>query len=459
MPSESCGRRARSACHLVSLTAPLWATLACGGGSTTELEADRGARPRPASTADAEPATELDRYRERWNREPPADPDAAPTGAEQAPAASTPPAEADQPNEDDRAADTTPSFDWDLPAGFPRPRIPPGNAITAEKVELGRHLFYDERLSENETQSCASCHEQRLAFTDGRTTSEGSTGHLTPRNSMSLANVAYAATLTWSNPLQVELERQAAVPIFGDNPIELGQRSQAELEERLRGIAEYQPLFSAAFPEEARPIRYENVAKALACFQRTLISGRSPFDRWLLEGDESAISDSAKRGFELFNTERFECFHCHVGFNLSDHVSYEDQLFPAAPFHNTGLYNIGGLGRYPEPNTGIFDVTGNAADMGHFKAPTLRNVAVTAPYMHDGSIATLSGVLDHYAAGGRTIEEGPNAGAGSRSRLKSNLIRGFEATEQERADVIAFLESLTDRAFLEDPRFADPWLE
>ena len=329
--------------------------------------------------------------------------------------------------------------------------------MTVAKVELGRHLFYDRRLSEGSTYSCATCHEQALAFTDGKPRAIGSTGQEHPRGSMSLANVAYAATLTWGHPYQSSLERQAQVPMFGDTPIELGLRSQAELEARFRGLAEYASLFAAAFPGEETPVTLLNIERALASFERSLISGGAPFDRWLLGGDETAISDAAKRGYGLFNTETFECYHCHGGFAFTDHVTYADAAFPQALFHNTGLYNVDGRGGFPLPNTGVESVTGNPADMGRFKAPTLRNIAITAPYMHDGSIATLSEVLDHYAAGGRTLGDGPYRGTGSSSPLKSNFVRGFRMTEEERADLLAFLESLTDREFLDNPRYADPW--
>lgn len=348
-------------------------------------------------------------------------------------------------------------FTWDLPPGFPVPAVPEDNPMSEAKVRLGRHLFYDKRLSSTQTASCATCHEQRRAFTDGRTVSTGVTGEHTPRNSMSLANVAYASTLTWANPLQTGLERQALVPMFGTNPIELGLGEAAELEARLRAVPLYVELFAAAFPGEADPITTNHVTAALASFERTLISGRSAFDRYLYDHEASALSEEAARGYQLFNSERLECFHCHVGFNLTDHVTYEGKPFIDRPYHNTGLYNIDGDGAYPEPNTGVLAVTGEARDMGRFKAPSLRNVAVTGPYMHDGSIETLSEVLEHYASGGRTITSGPNAGDGSKSPLKSTLLVGFTLTEDERRDVLAFLESLTDEVFLTDERFGDPW--
>lgn len=349
------------------------------------------------------------------------------------------------------------AYAWKLPNGFPEPAVPADNPMSSAKVELGRHLFYDSRLSRDDTMACATCHKQELAFTDGRPTSIGLTEQHTPRNSMMLGNVAYASTFTWANPLLVELERQALVPMFGDNPVELGLRSESELEEKLATVPVYQDLFALAFPAESAPITTRNTVFALASFQRTLLSGNSPFDAFLYGGDEGALSAEARRGYELFNSEKLECFHCHVGFNLSDHVTYRDKPFIDRPFHNTGLYNIDGAGAYPAPNTGVHSVTGDPKDMGRFRAPSLRNIAVTAPYMHDGSIATLDEVLDHYAAGGREITSGPYAGDGSKSPLKSPLIVGFDLTEDERRDVLAFLRSLTDETFLTNPEFADPW--
>jgi cytochrome c peroxidase len=349
------------------------------------------------------------------------------------------------------------AFAWELPPGFPAPPVPPENAMSPQKVELGRRLFYDKRLSKNLTFSCASCHVQALAFTDGRAMAIGSTGQHHPRSSMSLANVAYASTLTWANPLMVTLERQAVVPEFGDAPIELGLSSIAQIEERLRGVTIYRELFRAAFPQADEPITANNMNKALATFQRTLISGRSAFDRWRFDGDESALSESAQRGYALFGSSALGCSRCHAGFNFSDHTRAAGEAKFDAPYHNTGLYNLEGRGAFPEPNTGVYEVTHKPADMGRFKAPSLRNIAVTAPYMHDGSIATLSEVLDHYAAGGRTILKGPYAGNGSLNPLKSERLKGFALRSEQRADLLAFLESLTDHDFLGDPKFSDPW--
>jgi cytochrome c peroxidase len=349
------------------------------------------------------------------------------------------------------------AFEWALPTGFPAPPEPADNPVSSQKVELGRRLFYDKRLSSNGTLSCASCHVQALAFTDGRATAIGSTGQRHPRSSMTLANVAYASTLTWANPLMSALERQALVPMFGDAPVELGLSSIAQIEDRLRGVAIYRESFRAAFPEAEQPITANNMNKALASFQRTLLSGGSAFDRWYFDGDDTAMSESAQRGYALFDGPALGCSGCHAGFNFSDHTRAAGEARAAAPYHNTGLYNLDGGGRYPEPNTGVYEVTHNPADMGRFKVPTLRNIAVTAPYMHDGSIATLSEVLEHYAAGGRTILAGRHAGNGNDNPLKSERLTGFALGAEQHADLLAFLDSLTDNEFLTDPKFSDPW--
>lgn len=346
---------------------------------------------------------------------------------------------------------------WNLPTGFPVPAVPADNPMTVEKVTLGRYLFYDRQLSSNGQEACAGCHVQKLAFTDGLARAVGSTGQLHPRSAMSLANVGYMATLTWGHPFMFELERQAIVPMFGADPVELGLISNQQIEDRLAGSALYRELFAAAFPGDAAPITVGNLTRALASFERTIVSGHSPFDAYLYRGDTSAVSASALRGYALFNSEKFECFHCHQGFDLSDQTYWQDKAFLVAPFHNTALYDIDGHGAYPAPNTGVYNVTKKPEDMGKFRAPTLRNIAITAPYMHDGSIPTLDGVLDHYAAGGRTIASGPNAGVGSASPLRDVLIRPIDMTADERTDILAFFDSLTDTEFLTDPALSDPF--
>ena len=351
------------------------------------------------------------------------------------------------------------AYDWDLPNGFPEPRVPEDNPMNDLKVELGRHLFYDTRLSGNETQSCASCHVQELAFTDGRGVSVGSTGDMTPRGSMTIVNVGYAATLTWASPVLRHLEDQALVPMFGEEPVELGMAGrEAELIERLRAEARYQELFPGAFPKDDDPFTVGNVVRAIGAWQRTVMSGNSAYDRFVA-GDTTAISESAQRGAAIFFEEEAECFHCHGGFAFASGVDHAGNVFDQATFANNGLYNVDGRGAYPASNQGLFEFTGERNDMGKFKPPTLRNITLTAPYMHDGSLETLDEVLEMYAAGGQNLVDGPNAGDGRDNPHKSLFVNGFELTEQVRADLLAFLESLRDDQLLTNPAFSDPWLE
>ena len=347
---------------------------------------------------------------------------------------------------------------WDLPPGFPRPRVPADNPMSEAKVALGRHLFYDTRLSSDGTFACANCHQQRRAFADDKGRGVGVTGEVHPRGPMALGNIAYSPVLTWANPTVRRLEAQALVPMFGEDPVELGLAGrEAKLLTDLGAVPVYRTLFAAAFPGESSPITLANLTKALASFERTLLTGRAPYDRYRTGADAKAISESAKRGESLFFSERTECFHCHGGFNFTETVDYVGKGFLEVEFHNTGLYNLDAKGSYPTRNTGVHEVTDDPEDMGRFKAPSLRNIAITAPYMHDGSIPTLIDVVRHYEAGGRTIADGPHKGVGAANIHKSEFVKGFQLTDGERADLVAFLESLTDVEFLADPRFSDPW--
>jgi len=300
-------------------------------------------------------------------------------------------------------------FEFGQRKGFPAPPVPAENPMNAAKVELGRRLFYDVRLSVNGEQSCASCHRQELAFTDGLGQAKGSTGEVHPRGSMSLVNVGYLPALTWANPKMTLLEEQALVPMLGTQPVELGMGGrEAELVERLGKVEIYQRLFREAFRGEAEPVRLENVTKALAAFQRTIVSMRSPYDRYRYDGDRSAIPEAAQRGEKLFfSGEKAGCFQCHGGWNLG-----------RGEFFNTKV----------EPG-----------QREEFRAPSLRNIALTAPYMHDGRFKTLEEVIAHYERTEIPPFEKP--------RLK----------EGERRDLVEFLKALTDEEMVRDVRWSDPW--
>lgn len=291
-------------------------------------------------------------------------------------------------------------YRWDLPKGVAEPRVPADNPMSEAKVQLGRYLFYDERLSGNGTQSCASCHQQAKAFTDGRAQGLGSTGQLHPRGSMSLANIAFAATLTWSDPAMTVLENQARVPMFGEHPIELGLTTTGPWLNAVRADAAYTPLFKDAFDIAPSAVTADHVVKAIASFERSIISLRSAYDRYHDQHDYSQVSDAARRGEVVFHSRPHSCFTCHGGFLFTNDAAFANTAAP---------------GRRPD---------------GEMKAPTLRNIAVTAPYLHDGSAAALEEAVDHRKTG---------------------------LTPAQRADLVEFMKSLTDHALLTDPRFSDPW--
>ncbi len=343
------------------------------------------------------------------------------------------------------AASTEP-FDWGLPPWMEPPPVPADNPMTQAKVDLGRRLFYDPHLSGSSYISCSRCHDPTKGFSDGRPRAVGVTGQFHPRNSPGLANVAYQRALTRARPEPMTLEEQVRIPLFSKHPIvEMGVSGfETSVLTHFANYPGYPQRFAAAFPERDGEISFDTIAKALAAFQRTLISARSDYDRFHYAGEQDAMSAAALRGGALFFSERLNCGACHSGPHFTDAI-------PHPRFHNTGLYDLDGTGALPVGNQGLIEHTGKPEDMGRFRTPSLRNVALTAPYMHDGSVATLEAVIEHYAAGGR-------AGlTGSPSPLASPLIRGFRLSDTEQADLVAFLESLTDRTFVEDPRHHTPF--
>ena len=298
-------------------------------------------------------------------------------------------------------------FDWKLPAGFPLPLTEPDNLQTPAKFALGRRLFYDRRLSANGTQSCGDCHQQSRAFTDGRPTAIGSTGQHHTRNAMTLTNAGYNASYTWDSVRVRSLEQQALVPMFNTHPIELGVAGhEREIVARFENDA---AMFGEAFHGERHPLSIRNIAKALAAFERGLISGHSPYDGLVYGGDDQALSPSAWRGMRLFFTKRAGCSECHQGFNF------------------------GGESRYAGHSKTNPVLVRNGVTEGAFRVPTLRNIELTAPYMHDGSIGTLDEVIEKYV-----------------------VARKLSLDASERADLAEFLRSLTDREFVSDARFAAP---
>jgi cytochrome c peroxidase len=315
-----------------------------------------------------------------------------------------------------------------IPAGFPQPVVPADNPITPAKVELGRDLFYDTRLSYNNTKACASCHSVTASFSDScKFVSIGADGQQGSRNAPGLMNVAYDTTFFWDGRAS-SLEIQAGGPII--NPEELGNDSVAVVA-TLSKSTFYQALFAEAFGENSparSQITFERIRKALATFERTLISGSSPYDRFV-QGDSSALSASAQRGMALFNSSTTNCSRCHSGFNFTDNN-----------YHSTGIAVF-------YADEGREDVTNNSGDNGKFRTPSLRNVGLTMPYEHDGSFTTLLQVVDHYNKGGM------------HNSTQDSLIKVMNLTSAQENDIIAFLNSLTDYSFTERTEFKNPGLK
>jgi cytochrome c peroxidase len=351
------------------------------------------------------------------------------------------------------------AFQWHLPDWIPPPAEPPGNRVTPAKVTLGRYLFYDTRLSANQTMSCATCHQQARAFTDGRRTAVGITGQVSKRNTPGLTNVAYYPTFTWGNPLIESLEAHALIPIFGEHPVEMGMAGKEPLlVTRVMAEPLYQRLFAEAFSgrtQVSSPEFYSRatITAALATFLRTLLSFNSPYDRYRYGNESTAISPAAQRGEALFNSVRSGCYKCHGSLYFTDNVTHARMIEPERNFHNTGLYNEDGKGSYPAGHAGKAEFTGRDEDAGKFRTPTLRNVALTAPYMHDGSIATLEEVIrTHYAAGGRAVYAGKDA-----NPRRSRFIEGFLISDREVNALVELLNSLTDESFIKNPNLSNPW--
>ena len=283
------------------------------------------------------------------------------------------------------------------------------NPMSARKIALGRQLYFDPRLSKDGTVSCATCHDPDKGFSDGRPTSAGIHSKTGARNSPTVINRLFSADQFWDGRA-ADLEAQALGPV--QNPIEMGNTLEGMIG-NLNGISGYAPLFQEAFGSPG--ITAERVAQAIATYERTVLSGNAPFDRHQA-GGASAMSESAVRGLAIFNdAQKGNCVTCHAGFNFTDES-----------YHNLGV----GMDR-PKPDLGRFEVTKAEVDRGAFKTPTLRQIARTGPYMHDGSETTLRQVVDFYDRGGK-----PN-------KWLSKEIRPLHLSEQEKADLVAFLEALT----------------
>jgi cytochrome c peroxidase len=303
------------------------------------------------------------------------------------------------------------------PLGLPPVPIPADNPPTAETIELGRRLYYDTILSKDNTVSCASCHQPDFGFADPRQFSVGVNGGTGDRQAPSVWNAAYYTTQFWDGRA-ASLEDQAVGPMA--NPIEMAHTIE-DIEKILTEDAAYAAMFEKAFGPG--PITGQNAAKAIASFERTVLSGNSPFDRYMYGGDETALSEQAKLGLEVFrNKDKGNCAVCHT-------IEADHALFSDSKFHNLGV-GVETDGTFKD--AGRFKVTNAEADTGAFKTPTLRNIAQSGPYMHDGSLRTLKDVVDFYV------------GAGNSNPHRDPELKELDhLTREERDALVAFMEALT----------------
>jgi cytochrome c peroxidase len=267
-----------------------------------------------------------------------------------------------------------------LPATMAPPPVPADNVMTAAKIALGRQLFYEPALSSNGTLPCAECHQQQRGFTDGLPRHIGVSGDVGLRNVPGLANVAWRSSLTWADPSVTSLEQQALVPMTGEAPIEMGMHGQdGELLRRLSSSDCYKAMFASAFPEHKGRIDFQSVAAALSAFQRTMVSFDSPYDRYL-RGDKTALSPIAQQGAALF--KQIGCTNCHSGQDMTDNQH-----------HYVGTEDLSETCGY-----GRKECDENDRPDTNFRTPSLRNVAVTGPWMHDGRSPSIDDAIRRHAA-------------------------------------------------------------
>ena len=303
----------------------------------------------------------------------------------------------------------------EMPEGFPNVVEPDDNSFSQKRWELGKKLFFDPIMSSDSSISCASCHAPNLAFSDDVAMSLGVENRIGTRNSPTLANIAYHPYFTREGGVPT-LEMQILVPIQEHNEFDFNILLIAE---RLKNSSTYAEMAQEAYDRE--PDAFV-ITRALACFERSLISGYSRYDQFE-NYNKNTLSNAEQRGMDLFFSEKTNCSNCHSGFNFTNYA-----------FENNGLYE-----EYPDE--GRFRLTQEPTDKALFKVPTLRNIELTVPYMHDGSFATLEEVVEHYDSGGKNHPH------------KSPLIQPLNLSNKEKRELVAFLKTLTDDSFINNPLF------
>jgi len=319
-------------------------------------------------------------------------------------------------------------------------------------LSLGRYLFFDRRLSVNNTRSCGTCHNPQFAFTDGYKRSLGVYADLHQRNTEPLFNLRYLKYLTAADSTLHSTLQQMNNPLFNDHPAEMGVKGNEEkILQKIASDNMYQQLFASVQKE----ISWINIKQAISSFISSIHSGNAPYDHFL-KGDSAALTASQKRGMQLFFSAELKCGSCHGGFNFSAPL-IKNEKGDTVYYFNTGLYNTDGKGGYPVYDEGLYQLTKNRVDMGKFRVPSLRNLVFTAPYFHDGSAATLTDVINAYASGGRKTEQGIYKGDGNANPYKDPLIQGFSISETDKINLISFLQSLSDSGFIISPAYQNPF--
>ena len=306
----------------------------------------------------------------------------------------------------------------EIPAGFPAVTFPEDNAFSQERWDLGKRLFFDPIMSVDSTISCANCHLPQLAFSDEKSVSVGVSNRLGQRNSPSLANVAYHPYFTREGGVPT-LEMQILIPIQEHNEFDF---NIVLLAEKLQQQEEYVQMSELAY---GRTPDAFVITRALATYERSLLSGNSRYDQYQFQGYTDVLSKAELRGMDLFFGEQTNCSKCHSDFNFTNYQ-----------FENNGLYEV-------YKDNGRFRLTSDSTDLALFKVPTLRNIAITAPYMHDGSYTSLEAVIQHYNEGGHPHSQ------------KSEWIRPLNLSKEEQNDLIQFLNTLTDETFIKNPIFSN----
>jgi cytochrome c peroxidase len=330
------------------------------------------------------------------------------------------------------------------------------NPFSAAKAALGRYFFYDRRMSVNQAKSCSSCHDPAFSFTDGYRRSIGAMGDNVQHNAPALINIVFKKYLTAADSTLHFPEQQISNPMFHNKPVELGWQGNEEvIMLRLKKDSLYQRQMPLLFSGK-EPFSLQNVQACISSFIKTIVSFNAPYDRYTYHKDSMALSASQVNGMKLFFSDRLHCSSCHGGINFST-PALVDKDGTDQYYQNTGLYNIDGTGAYPANDRGLMECTKQSRDMGKYRVASLRNLAFTAPYLHDGTAADLGAVIDLYKNGGRNIATGMNQGDGRKNPYKNPLLQGFVLAEQEKKDLIGFLLSLSDSSVCNNPSYSNPF--